>query len=86
MSSTKRNHRERRLYFSNLSNPWQRFRSRTGMSQTDVAVLLGIGQTAISQYESGSAPDPAIAKKFTTLCRQHRIPCSMDELYATMPG
>lgn len=76
--------REKRLQFTNLSNPWQRFRSRTGLSQADVAALLKLGQPTISQYETGCTPEPANAKKFLLLCRQHKIPCTMDDIYATL--
>ena len=74
--------REKRLQFTNLQNPFQRFRSRTGLSQTDLAALLKVGQSAVSQYESGFTPEPVYAKRFLLVCRQHKVPCSMEELYA----
>ena len=76
--------REKRLQFTNLQNPWQRFRSRTGFSQTDLAALLKVRQSTVSQYESGFSPEPIYAKRFLLLCRQHKIPCAMEDLYANL--
>lgn len=79
--------REKRLQFTNLTNPWQRFRSRTGLSQVDLAKALKIGQSAVSQYEyAGRYPEPAIAARFVSLCRRHKVPCSMDEVYGGLKG
>ena len=72
----------RHLKFSDLSNPWQRFRSMMAMSQRDLAKILELGQSTVSQYESGARfPDPVPAKRFVILCRARRVRCSMDEVY-----
>jgi len=42
------------------------FREEKGMSQTELASLVGLKQTTISQYEKGSRkPDLARAKKLS---------------------
>ena len=76
--------RERKLTFSDLSNPWQRFRSQTGLSQTDLARELGLGQSAISGYEGGDLPVPEIAARFVKLARRYRVRMSLDEIYAAL--
>mgnify|MGYP001558944557 CR=1 FL=1 len=70
------------LKFNDLSNPWQRFRSQTGMSQVELAALLKIGQSAISTYEAGGTPEVIFAKRLVALARERRVRMSMDELYA----
>ena len=76
--------RERRLQFTNLQNPFQRFRSRTGLSQGGLAAALNLRQSTISKYETGGMPDPLHAKRFIALCRKHNVVCSMDEIYANL--
>ena len=72
------------LKFNDLSNPWQRFRSQTGMSQAELAGLLKVGQSAISTYEAGGMPDTIIAKRLVALARERRVRMSMDEIYSTL--
>lgn len=68
--------------FNDLSNPWQRFRAVTGMSQAALAGLIEVAQQTICQYESGERfPHPFYAKRFVILCKARRIRCSMDEVY-----
>ena len=44
----------------------KQLREKRGMSQTELANLVGLKQTTISQYESGSRkPDLAKAKKLS---------------------
>ena len=74
------------LKFSDLSNPWQRFRSQTGLSQAKLAVLMGLQQPTISSYESGEFPGPVVAKRFVALAKKHRVRMSMEELYAALEG
>ena len=74
----------RRIGFTDLSNPWQRFRSQLGISQTTLARLLNLRQSAISKYEQGGAPKPEIAKRFVALAKKHRVRMSMDEVYANL--
>ena len=76
--------RERKLTFSDLSNPFQRFRSQTGLSQTDLAKELGLGQSAISGYEAGDLPVPEVAARFVKLARRYRVRMDMNEVYARL--
>ena len=75
---------KRNLQFSDLSNPWQRFRSQTGVSQTELALELGLGQSAISGYESGDIPAPKVAVNFVKLAKRHKVRMSLDEVYACL--
>ena len=73
-----------KLKFTDLSNPWQRFRSQTGMTQTALAELLQTKQTSISQYEAGDFPSPGVAKRFVALARRYKVRMDLDELYANL--
>ncbi len=75
---------EKKRVFTDLRNPFQRFRSQTGMSQVQLAVALGLGQPAISAYERGSFPEPSIAKLFVDLAKRHKVRMDLDEIYAAM--
>ena len=78
---------KRKLRFSDLSNPWQRFRSQTGLTQAQLAQLLDMKQTAISMYECGDRlPAPAYARRFLKLAKRRKIRMSMDEIYARQKG
>ena len=70
--------------FKDLTNPWQRFRSQTGLSQTELAAAMGLGQSAISSYETGSFPIPEIAKRFVALAKKHKVRMSLEEIYAEL--
>ena len=73
---------KKKLRFTNLSNPWQRFRSQTGISQVALAELMNMGQPAISAYESrGRFPGPIAAKRFVELAKRYRVRMSLDEVY-----
>ena len=72
---------EKKRKFTNLTNAFQRFRSQTGMSQVELAAALGLGQSAISGYERGAFPEPAIAKLFVDLAKRHRVRMDLDEVY-----
>ena len=76
--------RERKLTFSDLSNPWQRFRSQTGLSQTDLARELGLGQSAISGYEAGDLPVPEVAARFVKLAKKRRVRMDFNEVYGAL--
>mgnify|MGYP001601916573 FL=1 len=68
--------------FNDLTNPFQRARSMTGLSQYALADALGIQQSVISRYESCAMfPDPATAKKFVLWCRKRKIRMSLEEIY-----
>ena len=72
----------RKISFSNLSNPFQRFRSQTGISQEKLAELLGLGQAIVSKYESGGTPSPRVARRFVELAKSKRIRMSIEEIYS----
>mgnify|MGYP001565878366 CR=1 FL=1 len=74
----------KKLSFNDLSNPWQRFRSQTGISQAQRAELLKVGQPAVSGYEAGDFPHPDTAKRFVEIARKHKIRMSMEEVYARL--
>ena len=74
----------RKLKFTNLSNPWQRFRSQTGLSQVELAEALKIKQPAVSAYELGNLPSTRIAKRFVDLAKKHRVRMSLDEVYGAL--
>ena len=76
--------RPKQLKFSDLSNPWQRFRSQTGFSQVELAAAMNVGQSAISAYESGALPSATIAQRFVALARKHRVRMDLDEVYAAL--
>lgn len=68
--------------FTDLSNPWQRFRAQTNMTQQQLADILEAGQTAVAQWESGRrTPSPWQAKRFLVLCKARKVRCSWDEIY-----
>ena len=78
---------KKKLRFTDLSNPWQRFRSQTGLSQVALAELMEMGQPAISAYESrGRFPEPIAAKRFVDLAKRYRVRMSMEEIYANLIG
>ena len=72
---------EKKRVFTDLTNPFQRFRSQTGMSQVELAAALGLGQPAVSAYERGAFPGPAIAKLFVDLAKRHKVRMDLDEVY-----
>lgn len=73
---------KKKLRFNDLSNPFQRFRSQTGVTQLELAKNLGLRQSTISGYEAGDVPDPPVAKRFIDLAKKHRIRMDFNELYA----
>ena len=67
---------------TDLTNPFQRYRSMKGVSQTELAAALGIRQPTLSNYESGRRrPAVEVAQRFLELCREKRVRCSMEEIY-----
>lgn len=74
----------KKLRFNDLSNPWQRFRSQTGISQAQLAELLKVGQPAVSGYEAGDFPLPDTAKRFVELARRYKVRMSMEEVYGRL--
>ena len=74
--------RNGKFRFNDLTNPFQRARSMAGISQTQLGAALGVGQAAISDYESGvHFPESLFAKRFVLWCRKRNIRMSMDEVY-----
>ena len=68
--------------FNDLTNPFQRARSMTGLSQYALADVLKIQQPAVSGYESGvDFPSPVTAKRFVLWCRRRKIRMSLDEVF-----
>ena len=74
----------RKIGFTNLTNPFQRFRSQVGMSQQGLAEQLKLAQSAISNYERGHPPTPEIAKRFVALAKARRVRMSLDEIYSSL--
>ena len=71
--------------FNDLTNPFQRARSMTGLSQYALADELKIVQSAISGYEAGvDFPSPITAKRFVEWCRKRRVRMDLDEVYAKL--
>ena len=74
--------RKRAHKFTDLTNPFQRFRSMKNMSQGELAEALGIAQPTLSLYEGGQRrPGSAVAQRFVALCKEKRVRCSMEEIY-----
>ena len=68
--------------FNDLTNPFQRARSMTGISQQELANALEVQQSIVSRYEtSRQFPHPEIAKRFVLWCRKRKIRMSMEEVY-----
>lgn len=58
----------------------KQFRENKGLSQTELGSLVGLKQTTISQYESGSRkPNLAIAKKLSDA-----LEISLDEFFCSL--
>ena len=81
MATTRRKHK---LKFTDLTNPWQRFRSQTGLSQVAVAELMQMGQPAISSYELGRPPSPRVAKRFVELAKRYKVRMDLDEVFGAL--
>lgn len=72
-----------KISFKDLSNPWQRFRSQTGMSQSALGKLVGVTQVAISAYESRRrTPAMRVSKALVALALTRKVRMSLAELYA----
>ena len=68
--------------FNDLTNPFQRARSMTGISQQKLADALEIQQSIVSRYEtSRQFPGPEIAKRFVLWCRKRKIRMTLEEVY-----
>lgn len=66
---------------TDLTNPFQRFRSMRGLSQLELATLIGVAQPTLSMYESGKRrPQPQVAQRFLEACRG-KMRCSLEEIY-----
>lgn len=58
----------------------KQFRENKGLSQTELGNLVGLKQTTISQYESGSRkPNLAIAKKLSDA-----LEISLDDFFCSL--
>ena len=78
--------KRRRVRFTDLTNPFQRFRSRTGYTQWQLGLAIHCQQGRISEYETWAArPSVPAAKRFVALCRQHHVPANLDEVFARVP-
>lgn len=72
--------------FTDLTNPWQRFRARIGYSQKELALALGATQGNVSDIENWKIrPSIPLAKRFVALCRQHHVPGNLDEVFSRVP-
>jgi len=60
----------------------KKLRHRAGLRQTDTAALLGVTQSAVSQWESGNCrPKAELLPKMARIYR-----CTADELLAAQTG
>ena len=75
---------KKKLRFTNLTNPWQRFRSQTGLSQVELAAALKVGQPAVSACERGNLPGPRLAKRFVELAKRHKVRMDLDEVFGSL--
>lgn len=58
----------------------KQFRENKGLSQTELGNIVGLKQTTISQYESGSRkPNLAIAKKLSDA-----LEISLDDFFCSL--
>lgn len=48
----------------------RQLRQRAGMTQADLATALGVTQSAVSQWESGSAPAPDVYQRIKALTKR----------------
>ena len=72
----------RKIMFKDMSNPWQRFRSQTGMSQAALGRELGVSQVHICSLETSKrVPSPMLAQKFVDLAKSRRVRMSLQEIY-----
>ena len=75
-----------RVRFTDLTNPFQRFRARTGYTQKQLGLAIGTTQGNVSGVETWlKVPSIPIAKRFVALCRQHHVPANLDEVFARVP-
>ena len=73
--------------FNDLTNPFQRARSMTGLSQHKLAKELDLKQSIVSRYESSQLfPGPEVAKRFVAWCKKRRIRMSLEEVYQRLGG
>jgi len=55
-----------------METPFEKFRTSLSLSQQELGDLIGVGQAAISQYESGSRmPKVNFALKFIEVAEVH---------------
>ena len=60
--------------FNDLTNPFQRARSMTGLSQEALANELDTKQSIISRFENSVLfPQPDTAKKFVAWCKKRKL-------------
>ncbi|WP_408636922.1 helix-turn-helix transcriptional regulator [Paraburkholderia sp. RL17-368-BIF-A] len=58
-------------------------RKRLELSQHDLSVLLGVGQSAVSQYENdGCDPSVKVARKIVELAASRGIVITIAEVFA----
>ncbi|MDC6133684.1 helix-turn-helix transcriptional regulator [Burkholderia gladioli] len=58
-------------------------RKRLSLTQRDLSVALGVGQSAISQYECGACdPSIEVSRKLIEVARNRGVSITLDEIYA----
>jgi len=73
--------------FTNLANPWQRFRSQTGMSQAALARALGVRQSTVCKWEKTPRakwqrwPSRKYALALIDLAEHKKIRMALYEIY-----
>ncbi|MDQ1924570.1 helix-turn-helix domain-containing protein [Massilia pseudoviolaceinigra] len=64
----------------------RQIRNRLGMSQTDLANVLGVVQASISHYESGVAlPSPQVAALLIKYAATSGVSITFDDIYGPSP-
>ncbi|WP_376783786.1 helix-turn-helix transcriptional regulator [Achromobacter ruhlandii] len=63
-------------------NPFRVVRKAAGLSQAQLAVMLDVSQSAVSQYERGAIqPCIKLAKRLVALAADSGLSVSLDQVY-----
>jgi len=63
------------------------YRKKARLSQLEMAQAMGLGQSTISQYESGDrAPPIRTIHKMIIVLKAHKVKCTVNDLFPPAPG
>lgn len=66
-------------------NPILQLRKRLNVSQAELGAELGVTQSAVSQFEKGSAvPSPDTVKRLIDFAKRRGVDVSFDSIYAPL--